>query len=79
MALYEPFIDTVIICTMTALVIILTGVYNAPEHAELIAANQGCSINGSSLWYGHLLVSYHSVGIGGAIRLQYDDFLVVLW
>ncbi len=26
-ALYEPFIDTVVICTMTALVIVITGVY----------------------------------------------------
>lgn len=29
-ALLEPFIDTVVICTMTALVIIFTGVYNIP-------------------------------------------------
>ena len=43
-ALYEPFIDTVIICTMTALVIILTGVYNAPEHMALVEANQGAAL-----------------------------------
>ena len=29
-ALLEPFIDTVVICTMTALVIIITGMHNAP-------------------------------------------------
>lgn len=28
-ALHEPFIDTVVICTMTALVIVITGVYSA--------------------------------------------------
>jgi alanine or glycine:cation symporter, AGCS family len=30
-ALLEPFIDTVVVCTMTALVIIITGVYTAGE------------------------------------------------
>lgn len=43
-ALYEPFIDTIVICTMTALVIIITGVYNAPEHAQLIAQNKGAAL-----------------------------------
>jgi len=43
-ALYEPFIDTVIICTMTALVIILTGVYNAPEHQLLVESSKGAAL-----------------------------------
>ncbi|TNF95876.1 MAG: alanine:cation symporter family protein, partial [Gammaproteobacteria bacterium] len=43
-ALYEPFIDTVVICTMTALVIIITGVYNAPENAALVSGNQGAAL-----------------------------------
>jgi len=43
-ALYEPFIDTIIICTMTALVIIITGVYNAPEYADLVTANKGAAL-----------------------------------
>ena len=44
-ALMEPFIDTVVICTMTALVIIITGVYDANgQHAELIANNQGAAL-----------------------------------
>lgn len=43
-ALYEPFIDTIVICTMTALVIILTGVYNAPETESLRAASQGAAL-----------------------------------
>jgi AGCS family alanine or glycine:cation symporter len=30
-ALLEPFIDTIIVCTMTALVIIITGVYDVPN------------------------------------------------
>lgn len=43
-ALLEPFIDTVVVCTMTALVMVFTGVYNAPEHAELIAGNHGAAL-----------------------------------
>jgi len=33
-ALLEPFIDTVVICTMTALVIIFTGSYENPQNLE---------------------------------------------
>jgi alanine or glycine:cation symporter, AGCS family len=33
-ALLEPFIDTVIICTMTAMVIIITGMYRNPDGLE---------------------------------------------
>ncbi|MEX1183540.1 MAG: alanine/glycine:cation symporter family protein [Gemmatimonadota bacterium] len=43
-ALLEPFIDTVVICTMTALVIVFSGAYNNPEYASLIAANQGAAL-----------------------------------
>ena len=43
-ALYEPFIDTVLICTMTALVIVITGVYNAPEYEAIRAASQGATL-----------------------------------
>jgi len=45
-ALYEPFIDTVVICTMTALVIITTGVYaGGNEHLDaLIQARQGAAL-----------------------------------
>jgi len=44
-ALYEPFIDTIVICTMTALVIIITGVYDpAGAHVGLIEARQGAAL-----------------------------------
>jgi alanine or glycine:cation symporter, AGCS family len=33
-ALLEPFIDTVVICTLTALTLIFTGVYQNPNHLE---------------------------------------------
>lgn len=43
-ALLEPFIDTVVICTMTALVINVTGAYANPAYADLIATNQGAAL-----------------------------------
>ncbi len=42
-----PFIDTIIICTMTGLVIVITGAYDVqrfPEHAGLIDANEGARL-----------------------------------
>ena len=48
-ALYEPFIDTIVICTMTALVIVTTGVY-APdgEFASLVASKQGAALTSAA-------------------------------
>jgi alanine or glycine:cation symporter, AGCS family len=43
-ALLEPFIDTVVVCTMTALVIVITGAYANPEYAGLIAGSQGAAL-----------------------------------
>ena len=43
-ALLEPFIDTVVICTMTALVIVFSGAYNNPAYADLISTSQGAAL-----------------------------------
>ncbi|HEX2167634.1 MAG TPA: amino acid carrier protein [Longimicrobiales bacterium] len=43
-ALLEPFIDTVVICTMTALVIVFSGAYANPAYEALIAGNQGAAL-----------------------------------
>ncbi|MCH7752102.1 MAG: alanine:cation symporter family protein [Planctomycetes bacterium] len=43
-AMLGPFIDTVVICTMTGLVIVITGAYNNPEYADLIASDQGATL-----------------------------------
>jgi AGCS family alanine or glycine:cation symporter len=43
-ALYEPFIDTIVICTMTALVIVITGVYNDPATLALREASKGAAL-----------------------------------
>jgi AGCS family alanine or glycine:cation symporter len=43
-ALYEPFIDTIVICTMTALVIVITGVYNDPATLAIREASKGAAL-----------------------------------
>lgn len=59
-ALLEPFIDTVVICTMTALVIIITGAYNNPEYAQLIQDNSGAALTSKAMgqvlpWFPYVL------------------------
>jgi AGCS family alanine or glycine:cation symporter len=48
-ALLEPFIDTVVICTMTALVIVITGAYNNPEYADLITQSKGAALTSRAM------------------------------
>lgn len=43
-ALLEPFIDTVVICTMTGLVIVITGEATDPENAQMVANDQGARL-----------------------------------
>ncbi len=43
-ALMEPFIDTVVVCTMTGLVIVVTGVYADPQYAELVNTDKGAPL-----------------------------------
>lgn len=47
-ALLEPFIDTVVICNMTALVIIITGVYNNPQYADLVKNSEGAALTSAA-------------------------------
>ena len=59
-ALLEPFIDTIVVCTMTALVIIITGAYLDPANASLIANNQGGALTSAAMagvipWFPYLL------------------------
>lgn len=59
-ALYEPFIDTVVICTMTALVIIITGVFEPDgANAALIAAKEGAAL--TSVAYGTVISWFPTV------------------
>ncbi len=59
-ALLEPFIDTVVICTMTGLVIVVTGVYADPANQAIIDGNQGAQLTsmafGSEIsWFPYVL------------------------
>jgi AGCS family alanine or glycine:cation symporter len=62
-ALLEPFIDTVVICTMTALVVIVTGAHSAAETQSAISNNQGAQVTlyaftqGGHDWFKYLLYS----------------------
>ena len=59
-ALLEPFIDTVVVCTMTALVIVVTGAYNNPDYADIIANRQGAALTSRAMgehisWFPYIL------------------------
>jgi alanine or glycine:cation symporter, AGCS family len=59
-ALLEPFIDTVVVCTMTALVIVITGAYNNPEYADIIASRAGAALTSRAMgehltWFPYIL------------------------
>ena len=60
-ALLEPFIDTVVVCTITALVVVVTGAYNSPDTAAAIENNQGTQITlyafarGGHDWFKYIL------------------------
>jgi AGCS family alanine or glycine:cation symporter len=55
-ALLEPFIDTIVVCNMTALVIVITGVYANPEFSELGGAELTSVAYGTVIgWFPALL------------------------
>ena len=57
-ALLEPFLDTVVICSTTALVILVTGVYNDPEMAHLVADQKGAALTSQALSQISVVFSY---------------------
>ena len=54
-ALLEPFIDTVVICTITALVIVITGAYNTVDGIDGVALTSRAF--GSVIWWFPYLLS----------------------
>jgi len=54
-ALLEPFIDTVLVCTMTALVIVVTGMYAVPGAGDGIAMTSDAFASVIS-WFPYMLV-----------------------
>ncbi len=52
----EPLVDTVVICNLTALVIILTGAYQAPQYAQFAGAELTSAAFGQAIaWFPWLL------------------------
>ncbi|MDX8388866.1 MAG: alanine/glycine:cation symporter family protein [Mariprofundaceae bacterium] len=72
-ALYEPFIDTIVICTMTALVIVITGVYNAPEHAALVEASKGAAL--TSVAFGSVISWFPMVLAVAVVLFAYSTMI----
>ena len=59
-ALLGPFIDTILVCTMTALVIVITGAYDNPEYMEMIKNKEGAALTASAMksavsWFPYVL------------------------
>ena len=48
-ALLEPFIDTIVVCTMTALVIVITGAYANPDYDALVATDAGAALTSNAM------------------------------
>ena len=90
-SLLEPLIDTVVICTMTALVIVIsqqliidpeTGNYMLNEAGSAIATvdgNSGVSLTSAAFASGISLVPIYSGGCRGPLCLFHDDLLELLW
>ena len=57
-AILEPFLDTVVICTTTALVILVTGVYSNPEYADLVLQQKGAALTSQALFQAHKFFPY---------------------
>lgn len=63
-ALLEPFIDTVVVCTMTGLVIVITGAYDTaqyPDNQALIDGDKGAMLTSNAFasvvpWFPWILV-----------------------
>ncbi len=47
-AALEPLIDTIIVCTMTALVIVITGVYDDPQFAHFVVNDEGAALTSAA-------------------------------
>ncbi len=47
-ALLEPFIDTVVVCNMTALVIVITGAYNNPAFSDIRNRGAGAELTAAA-------------------------------
>jgi AGCS family alanine or glycine:cation symporter len=59
-ALLEPFIDTVVVCTMTAVVMVVSGAYRNPMYQDLIDGRKGAALTSRAFgehltWFPYVL------------------------
>ena len=59
-ALLEPFIDTIVVCTMTGLVIVITGAYANPEYNDMVVNDRGAALTAAAFkeqisWFPYIL------------------------
>ena len=73
-SLLEPFIDTIVICTMTALVIVITGVWQDPERLR----TRRRRADHVRVPVGAALVPVRPGGRRRVVRVLHDDRLVLL-
>jgi len=76
-ALLEPFIDTVIICTITALVIVITGSYQANE--ELNGVVLTSSAFGSVVWWFPYVLSFAVLMFGISTMISWAYYGSIAW
>jgi alanine or glycine:cation symporter, AGCS family len=48
-SLLEPFIDTIVVCTMTGLVIVITGAFENPDNFDVIATSEGAALTARAM------------------------------
>lgn len=59
-ALLEPFIDTIVVCTFTALVMVVTHAYDNPIYGEIILKREGAALTSKAMgeilpWFPYFL------------------------
>jgi len=59
-ALLEPFIDTVVVCTMTALVIVISGAWHNEAYAHFVETDNGAGLTSAAMqaqisWFPYVL------------------------
>lgn len=72
-ALLEPFIDTMVVCTMTALVIVFSGAYADPAYEALIQNRQGAAL--TSRAFGETLAFFPYVLSGAVLLFAYSTMI----
>ena len=78
-ALLEPFIDTVVVCTMTALVIIITGAWSSPDAAYVAAREAGQGGALTSLAMSSVIPTFkYILSAAVFLCLLHHDLVVVL-